>query len=494
MKKFFVIFFGFFVSVSVAVAATDIFTIEMRITEDTTPPSVPANVAVVPVTTTQIDISWDAATDNDILGGYKIFRDAIQIATTTLLNYSDTGLSESTNYSYYIKAFDVSRNISSSSVLVSTTTLATISTSTPDITSNPNTGSQTLFTNLSEFAVAVSMSDVVFTFSGTNYISYSLRWGRTTSYELGFVESGFHRKDQSTRITDLEPGQTYYYQLNIIDRYGRVIESIEDTFATTPSPQETFVPNVNNFTAVVEDGVVYLKWEMPALETVTVRLVRNPRFYPQHDADGYIIYEGKDTLAVDTPVNFDLDRIYYSLFVVDEFGNRSSGAVTSVLLRDNVQAEEPSAVEEMVSLPTFSFYQENVEYPYQGDVVELFSDKPFEISLPISGLDNPYIIFTLEGDMYKGSYFMRQDYEQKLYTAIVPSLIAGKYDIYIRFFDLRGNQYKVVQGTMRILTSDSGTALVFSKFFTFDLIILIVPFFFFVILIIRSLRHSYADN
>ncbi|KKT28966.1 MAG: hypothetical protein UW15_C0023G0007, partial [Parcubacteria group bacterium GW2011_GWC1_44_10] len=68
---------------------------------DTTPPSVPTNLTATAISSSQINLSWTASTDNVGVAGYKVFRGGVQIATvTTGTSYSNTGLTAATTYSY----------------------------------------------------------------------------------------------------------------------------------------------------------------------------------------------------------------------------------------------------------------------------------------------------------------------------------------------------------------------------------------------------------
>ena len=98
---------------------------------DTTPPSVPAGLSALVVSSSQINLAWTASTDPVVpgqvtsgLAGYKVYRNGAQIATTTTTNYSDSGLSASTTYSYAVSAYDAAGNVSAKSSSVSATTLA----------------------------------------------------------------------------------------------------------------------------------------------------------------------------------------------------------------------------------------------------------------------------------------------------------------------------------------------------------------------------------
>ncbi|OGS04433.1 MAG: hypothetical protein A3J70_00875 [Elusimicrobia bacterium RIFCSPHIGHO2_02_FULL_61_10] len=82
---------------------------------DVTPPSVPGNLSAVAVSSTQINLSWSASTDNVGVAGYRIFRGGSQIATVSGTSYSNTGLTASTQYSYTVAAYDAAGNVSAQS-------------------------------------------------------------------------------------------------------------------------------------------------------------------------------------------------------------------------------------------------------------------------------------------------------------------------------------------------------------------------------------------
>lgn len=92
---------------------------------DTVAPSVPTNLSAAAVSTSQINLSWTASTDNVGVTGYRIYRGGNQIATVTSgTTYQNTGLTASTAYSYTISAYDAAGNNSAQSSSVSATTLS----------------------------------------------------------------------------------------------------------------------------------------------------------------------------------------------------------------------------------------------------------------------------------------------------------------------------------------------------------------------------------
>ena len=91
---------------------------------DTVAPSVPTGLVATPVSTTQINLSWNASTDNVGVTGYQVFRNGQQIATTTTTSFSNTGLTPATTYQYAVRASDAAGNTSALTTAVSATTPA----------------------------------------------------------------------------------------------------------------------------------------------------------------------------------------------------------------------------------------------------------------------------------------------------------------------------------------------------------------------------------
>lgn len=105
---------------------------------DTQAPTVPTNFAATAVSSTQINLSWTASTDNVAVTGYSVERcqgagcsSWASIATPTGTTYSDTGLAASTSYSYRVRARDAVPNWSEFTAKDSSTTLAASDTQAP---------------------------------------------------------------------------------------------------------------------------------------------------------------------------------------------------------------------------------------------------------------------------------------------------------------------------------------------------------------------------
>ncbi len=93
-------------------------------TVDTQPPSTPTGLTATTVSISEIDLSWDASTDDVRVAGYRIYKNGSYISGSevTGTSYHSTNLSTATSYSYTVAAYDASGNISTQSNSASATT------------------------------------------------------------------------------------------------------------------------------------------------------------------------------------------------------------------------------------------------------------------------------------------------------------------------------------------------------------------------------------
>ncbi|MEK7095998.1 MAG: fibronectin type III domain-containing protein, partial [Patescibacteria group bacterium] len=101
-------------------------TIPLIPTSDTTPPTTPTNLTATAPSTSQINLSWNASTDNTAVMGYKIYRNGIHITTSLTPSYSNMNLAPSTSYTYSVAAYDAAGNVSPQTAGVSGATPATM--------------------------------------------------------------------------------------------------------------------------------------------------------------------------------------------------------------------------------------------------------------------------------------------------------------------------------------------------------------------------------
>jgi chitodextrinase len=109
---------------------TSLFTDQPAV-PDTQAPSVPGGLSATAASSSQINLSWSASTDNVGVVGYRVERcqgssctTFTQVATPAGTTYSDSGLSPSTTYRYRVRAADAAGNLSGYSSIASATTQA----------------------------------------------------------------------------------------------------------------------------------------------------------------------------------------------------------------------------------------------------------------------------------------------------------------------------------------------------------------------------------
>jgi YVTN family beta-propeller protein len=195
---------------------------------DTTAPSAPTGLSAVASSGTQINLSWEASSDNVGVTGYQIercqgagcstFAPLTAISGTT---FSNTGLANGTSYSYRVRATDAAGNLSSYSGVATAAT--------------PDTSAPTAPTSLA--ASATSSSQI------------SLSWGAATDnvgvtgYRLERCQgAGCGTFSQvatpaGTAYTDsgVSPNTSYSYRVRGADAAGNLGAYSNTVSATTPA-------------------------------------------------------------------------------------------------------------------------------------------------------------------------------------------------------------------------------------------------------------------
>ncbi len=104
---------------------TDNFVISEATVIDTTPPTAPTNLSATAPSSTRVDLSWTASTDNTGVTGYSVYRNGSLLSgNVTGTSHSDTTVSPQTTYSYTVVARDAVGNVSEASPSVEVTTPA----------------------------------------------------------------------------------------------------------------------------------------------------------------------------------------------------------------------------------------------------------------------------------------------------------------------------------------------------------------------------------
>lgn len=189
---------------------------------DTSSPSGPSGLNAVVVSSSQINLLWNAPPGSP--AGYSVYRNGIKIAETSSTSYSNSGLLEQTAYQYRVSAFDSSGNLSQSSATITATTLKADSVS-PSVPFG-----------LSGSAISSQQINLFWTPSSDNSgnVGYDIYRNGAKIAEAG---SAFYMD------TGLLPSTTYNYYVSAFDGSGN-LSSASATFsiatiATAPAPDTT---------------------------------------------------------------------------------------------------------------------------------------------------------------------------------------------------------------------------------------------------------------
>ena len=500
-----------------AVSAEDQFEVSQVVTSspDIIAPSVPTGLVATAVSSTQINLSWNASTDNASVAGYRVFRDSVFIATSTSLVYIDTGLTPSTLYTYTVSAFDPSFNESAQSAPASATTLdATqppppIDQGNPSFSGNGSSGWPVL--QLTYFLVSPSTNSVTIDF-GTNIpVWVTTQWGLTTDYEGGSVTGAGYLSQHSIVLNGLSPATNYYFTLTLRDMYGR-IHTIPVQMVRTLGVGDVIPANVSQFVARSQDEAIALSWKNPRSPFEKVRIVRSTAFFPTDPFGGEVVYEGVDTRTIDTNV-VSGEVYYYTAFTIlnDRY---SSGAMAQArLLRPGEQPDRQDFFAGILELPkdlihpliqafTFGklrFEQDGVELPVFDDMVEVRADREVRISIAYDEL--PEILKTITITLYDPydqsksfSFLLRVNKEKTAYEALMAPLERpGTYKFGLAILDHKHQGLKKLTGIIEATIP----GILFAQAFvtkTFLYTVFLIIFLILVILIVLWLRRSQKNN
>lgn len=450
---------------------TSDFTVSTTIVDDLIPPTTPTLLSVVPVAATQIDINWSASTDNYLMGGYVLLRDGTPIATTSLISYIDAGLTASTTYSYEVYAFDTFFNLSTTSNSLSTTTLQA-PVAPPVATSTPTTGSATLVLQLRDFSITPALNTATFNWQTNTPARFALRWGRSDSYDKGYIINDVYRSSQQTLVSDLEPGTIYLYELIGYSASGIAISLQKGQFKTEARENST-TPNVRNLQATVSGSDVSLRWDSPfGSSESTVRIIRSHLGYPVDPYDGAVVYEGNQSTFTDRGAFETYENQYYTVFVIGIDGTVSSGAVvraraetlpigggsigtdtgTGNTIPSSTSTTTPTIElpieEETIPLLDFGFAVNNIKlnqgdksFDFGSERIYLSSQEAFIISIPFEALPQnlkSIVVTLLDPTNYQRSYsfLLRINKDRTAYEAtIAPLGVVGISRLQVEIFD-----------------------------------------------------------
>jgi chitodextrinase len=181
---------------------------------DTQPPTIPGGLVATAISPSQIILSWSGSTDNVAVTGYQVFRNGLQVSTTTATNYSDAGLNSNTTYTYTVTAFDDAGNTSAQSVQANATTLI------------PDTTPPTVPTNLQSSNITSTSATISWASSADNVAVAGYQIYRNGSL-LNTTSQTFYNDNALSAST------TYNYTVTAYDTSGNISAPSQPLAVTT---------------------------------------------------------------------------------------------------------------------------------------------------------------------------------------------------------------------------------------------------------------------
>lgn len=213
---------------------------------DTTPPSTPTQLVAIAVSSSQVNLSWMASTDDVGVTGYNVYENGSKITTTTSNSDYVSGLNASTAYSFTVSAYDAAGNTSPQSNSASATTTVLLPPTVPTVTLNTISPSQ-----------------------------YSLSWTASTSsiaitgYDIfqNGVQIGSTTTNTYYNINGLASATTYYFTVDARDALGNnsgqsIPVSVTTPGSTTPATVVPLAPASLQATPV-SSSQIDLTWTAP---------------------------------------------------------------------------------------------------------------------------------------------------------------------------------------------------------------------------------------
>jgi len=450
-------------------AATDSFNIHATVTgvADATAPSIPTGLTATAVSVSAINLSWTASTDNVSVTGYQVFRDSIQIATSSGTTYSDTGLATSTAYTYFVKAFDAAGNISAASNSDNATTFS------PPAVNPGGVSSGSVGIYIVSIEVIPGSTTAVVHWRTSVPTRSVFEWGKTTSYEIGRSVAEALSSDHRAYITDLLPGTEYKFRITGQNSAGVSRILTADSFVTLIGPDVSAPSNVRDLRAVAAGKNIVLTWINPNDPDFDhVRVLGNDRWYPGDTADGALIYEGNKERTIDIGAVVPGTTKYYTVFSYDENGNTSSGAIVALMIDEDgtvhivdFDAGSFTEVPAGISLADIQFIQDNRIIVPIGGTISLDGSRALLVVLPYNSVPEHLksILMTIksnDGTDASVSFLLRVNENKTAYTAAVAAFgISGAFPFSVSLIVYKVKQIGRVEGILasRILPSDNAS-------------------------------------
>jgi parallel beta-helix repeat protein len=206
---------------------------------DVEAPSVPTGLTTSAVGPTQVDLAWNAATDNVAVTGYTVYRDGTAIATVgpASTSFQDATASPNATHTYTVDAFDAAANRSAQSAPATATTPG-------DGGPPPDTQPPSVPTGLTATPAGPTAVDLAWSASTDNVAVAGY-----TIYRDGTAIATVEATASTFKDTTVSPNTTYTYAVDAVDASANRSPQSAAVQVTTPPALTlfTFVPSADAY-------------------------------------------------------------------------------------------------------------------------------------------------------------------------------------------------------------------------------------------------------
>jgi hypothetical protein len=314
-----------------------------------------------------------------------------------------------------------------------------------------------------------------------------LRYGKSSVYDDGTIESPIYKSTHTTSLFPLEAGTAYVYELYGFDRFGNQVLLADGDFTTIALPDTTAPANVANFSATPIGTDVFLRWNNPTDDDfVYVRIVRNHLFYPLNESDGFLVYEGLANSVTDQGSLNSYDEQYYTIFTYDSSGNVSSGAIAYAappsesaspdggvttgttpdqVIEDDIDGQSTIDMTVLYA-SSVQLLQDGIRQSLSDQLVTLDSRLPYELFIPIEAVPENLktIIATVVNPSNQRSattYLLKINSKQTGYSALISApMVVGSSRVTIEMIDYsRGTVRRIEQSITFVASREAAPPL-----------------------------------
>lgn len=337
---------------------------------DQTAPSTPTSLsASYNQTNSSALLSWNASTDNVGVTGYEVWRSVgtgtfSKVADTTTNSYTNTGLSASTSYNYYVKAKDAAGNVSAQS------NTATLTTPTPDTPPTAKIDTPTdglaVFSTTQINATASDDKGITKVEYYVDGISIGTSASSSSPYTISWDTTKYLNGSHSVyvRVTDTAGQSTVSSTVNPI------VQNPDTQAPTTPANLTAIAPAYNQ---------VNLTWTA-STDNNGVNV-----YYVVRDGATIAQISGSATSYSDTTV---VGSSQYSYYVIaqDAAGNTSANSNSAIVTTPAVPDTTPPTAPTNLSAQVASSTQINLNWSASTDNIAVASYDVYRGSSKIANI------------------------------------------------------------------------------------------------------------